>query len=824
MKAKYKRILLAASSCLLSVEVEALTFDTSLLAGRTQASDLSHFYLNNDLPAGRHLSDVYVNNHWKGRYHLLVGQQHNDIQISYQDAIRLGISTQALNITSALHEMLPLTQLVQGGTFDMDVSTLSLRLKVPQAFIIHSEAGYVDPAFWDQGIPAFMLGYNTTYYHSEAQGHDKSTIDEAYTGLETGINLAGWQFRDSSHLRYSSRLGSRLHNNSRYLQRSFAAIKSSMTAGWFTSPGDLFDPLRMRGAMIASDLSMRPGFQQYFSPVVQGVAQTNALVKVLQNGNVIYQENVPPGPFSFDHIQAGGAGGDLSVVVREADGREHAFRVAFSAAPNMLKHGVSEYQLLAGKVSENTTDSAPLFLQGSLRHGFNNLVTGYGGAILSENYQAYLAGSGWNLPFGAVSVDVTHAQTRLKQRREKGQSIRVVYSKFLDTTATGFTLAAYRYSTPGYYSFNEAIYANGGFRLPESEHQGEESHTIDMNTWDALRAAKPKNTLSVNLNQQLKEGWGSLFLSFSRRDYWTGNGNSHQYQLGYANRVGNVSYSVLASREFSKHQQEETRFYLSFNLPLNVFGHSSYLSTALSAESSRYHHSTVSLSGGALTSDRLSYSLNGSNSRDGGNAAGVSLGYRSRVATFGASHSEGGNYRQSSLSARGSLVLIPWHLLSTNEISRNMIVVEAPNARGLMVNNDESIITNAQGLALVPYATPYRQNSITLSDSADRSGAEIIGNIASNVPYRGAVSYLKFETDKRQPYLLRLTRPDGSPLPFGAEVLDENDNPIGFVGQASMLYLRADSPPAAVKVRLQSGSCQITKPSLSPDAPAGICR
>ena len=51
-----------------------------------------------------------------------------------------------------------------------------------------------------------------------------------------------------------------------------------------------------------------------------------------------------------------------------------------------------------------------------------------------------------------------------------------------------------------------------------------------------------------------------------------------------------------------------------------------------------------------------------------------------------------------------------------------MTVVEAPQAEGLMVNGDESIVTNAQGLALVPYATPYRQNSITLSDTGHSSG------------------------------------------------------------------------------------------------------
>ena len=68
--------------------------------------------------------------------------------------------------------------------------------------------------------------------------------------------------------------------------------------------------MRIRGVALASDISMRPNSQQGFSPIVRGVAQTNALVKVVQNGNVIYQENVPPGAFTLDSIQPTGSAGD----------------------------------------------------------------------------------------------------------------------------------------------------------------------------------------------------------------------------------------------------------------------------------------------------------------------------------------------------------------------------------------------------------------------------------------------------------------------------------------------------------------------------------
>lgn len=347
---------------------------------------------------------------------------------------------------------------------------------------------------------------------------------------------------------------------------------------------------------------------------------------------------------------------------------------------------------------------------------------------------------------------------------------------------------------------------------------------LDMNTWDALRSARPKNTFTLNLNQRLNEGWGTLFFSGSQRDYWTANAKSREYQLGYSNNLGRVSYSVSASRVRNSQRAEETRYYLSFSLPLSVFDNNAYLSTGLSATDSHYQQSTVSLSGNALESNRLSYSLSGSNRSGGDNMASVNAAYRTRVSTLGASYSEGNDYRQSGLSARGSLVAIPWHVLASNEIGNTMTVVEAPQAAGLMVNGDESIVTNVQGLALVPYATPYRQNSVTLSDTGHSSGAEISGNVANHVPYYGAVSYLKFETDQRRPFQLRAQRADGAPLPFGAEVLDENGRSIGFVGQASVLYLRAEQPPTALAVQLRDGRCRIAKPTLALDASPGVCR
>jgi outer membrane usher protein len=271
-------------------------------------------------------------------------------------------------------------------------------------------------------------------------------------------------------------------------------------------------------------------------------------------------------------------------------------------------------------------------------------------------------------------------------------------------------------------------------------------------------------------------------------------------------------------------RKEETRFYLSLSVPLSMFDNNAYLSTSLSATDSHYQQSSLSLSGNALESNRLSYALAGSNQSGGNSMASVNTAYRANATTVGGSYSESSDYRQLGMSARGSLVAIPWHLLASNEMGNTMMVVDAPKAKGLMVNGDESIVTNDEGLALVPYATPYRQNSVTLSDTGNSSGAEIVGNIANSVPYAGAVNYLRFETDQRRPYTLRAFKRGNKPLPFGAEVADQSGNAIGFVGQASVLYLRVEQQPTSLEVRLNDGVCKIERPKISMDSAANTCR
>lgn len=83
-------------------------------------------------------------------------------------------------------------------------------------------------------------------------------------------------------------------------------------------------------------MQMLPDSMQSFTPLVQGVAQSIALITVSQNGYIIYQKEVPP-PFTIADLQLSGSGSDLDVSIKEADGSVRSFLVPYSSVPNMLQ-------------------------------------------------------------------------------------------------------------------------------------------------------------------------------------------------------------------------------------------------------------------------------------------------------------------------------------------------------------------------------------------------------------------------------------------------------------------------------------------------------
>ncbi|HBO80839.1 MAG TPA: fimbrial biogenesis outer membrane usher protein, partial [Cupriavidus sp.] len=95
------------------------------------------------------------------------------------------------------------------------------------------------------------------------------------------------------------------------------------------------------------------------------------------------------------------------------------------------------------------------------------------------------------------------------------------------------------------------------------------------------------------------------------------------------------------------------------------------------------------------------------------------------------------------------------------------------------------------GHAVVSNLTPFSRNEINLDPKGLPLNVELKSTMQNVAPTAGAVVKVLFETDNPgRAVALRIKLPDGSPLPFGAEVLDDTGRSFGTVAQGGLAILR----------------------------------
>ncbi len=118
-----------------------------------------------------------------------------------------------------------------------------------------------------------------------------------------GFNLGARRLRsDYQYSRFDSGQGasqSDFYLPQTYLFRALPALRSKLTLGQTYLSSAIFDSFRFAGLTLASDERMLPPSLQGYAPKISGIANSNAQVTVSQNGRILYQTRVSPGPLSF---------------------------------------------------------------------------------------------------------------------------------------------------------------------------------------------------------------------------------------------------------------------------------------------------------------------------------------------------------------------------------------------------------------------------------------------------------------------------------------------------------------------------------------------
>ena len=681
--------------------------------------------------------------------------------------------------------------------FNFEQSSQTLKVTIPQAWLQYRAADWMPPSTWDNGVPGVLLDYNL--FASHYQPNDGSSTDNVNTYGTAGANMGAWRLRgDYQYTQTHTDAGS--VNDGRfsrlYMFRPLPSLGAKLTLGETDFQSAIFDAFTYTGASLISDERMLPWSLRGYAPQITGLAQTNATVTVSLADRVIYQSNVPPGPFVIQDLNQS-VQGTLDVKVTEEDGRVSTFQVSAESVPFLTRKGQVRYKLAAGKArkdaSHDVEDNA--FMSGEFSWGMLSQTSLYGGTLADgDRYRSVAAGIGQNMEYlGALSFDVTQATSQLpNQNSQTGYSYRFNYSKRFDTTGSQLTLASYRYSDPQFLSYARFLDDDNNDRQSE------------------------KQTLSVTASQYISALSLNLYVNMLRQTWWNDSSSTTgSVTAGYNFDIGrwkNLGLTVSWSKTHYEDEDDDTQFYLSLSVPLDPDHRLNY---------------------DLRNSDSLSQNVSWYDTSDRNNTWGVSAGTESEKSDAGAQVS--GNYQHYSpygdLNLSGSVKANEYNSLSASWTGsftstakgaalhrrsygnepRVMVSTDGVGNIPLNMSRDE---TNRFGIGVLPSISSYSPSSVQVNMNNLPDGVDVDTRVVTSTWTEGAIGYRQIATRAGNDIAGILRTSSGTP-PLGAVVRQlEDDRQIAMVADDGHVWLGAVEPQQQFRVTWgDNQQCRFTLPS-----------
>ncbi|MGS1008812.1 fimbria/pilus outer membrane usher protein [Achromobacter anxifer] len=781
--------------------------------GDQPQADLSIFSFGNSVLPGEYLADVIVNDQSVGKSRIIVeardGQKQPSVCLTRNQLESWGVNMAALpESAGADGACVDLATLVQDAAVNFDGGKQRLLLSIPQAALKRAARDSVDPSRWDRGITAALLDYQLNMSRQgggESSNRGAESPYMGFAGLRGGFNFGDWRLRHSSNYNRGSNGRGKWQAVETNLQRDLHSINGQLLIGDGYTPGNFFDSVPFRGVQVSSDDSMLPDSMQGYAPTIRGIARTNALVTVRQNGYIVYSTYVAPGAFVLDDLYPSSSGGDLEVTITESDGRQNRYVQAYASVPTLLREGTWRYSATAGRYRSayGSNEREPTFVQATTARGLGSEFSLYGGVTAADIYQSGLVGVGKNLrSLGAISLDVAHARTSTERLKSQGQSVRFLYAKSFEEAGTNFRIAGYRYSTSGYRTFQEATGIDDfeqGYRMPNR-----------------------RNELRFDAAQSLGS-WGSVYASARQQSYWNTNQKERLIQVGYSGFYRQVSYNVFVNMNTGRNGSNDRQVMLSLSIPLGASRSSAQYSVVTSNNGQTSHQASVF--GSALEDDQLTYNLTAATSNQNGVSSTGNASYLSRVGRFDLGASQGRGYNQISAGLSGGIVVHGDGVTLGQPLGETVALVRAPSAEDVRFESHPGVSTNSGGYAIVPSLSPYRSNRLAMR-TADLGDTVEVKNAAVNlVPTRGAVIQAGFDTVVGFRLMMTLTRKDNSVVPFGARIDDEAGQEIGIVGPDGQAFVTGAQQSGTMRIvwgRGANDNCGVSYSLPQEDRPAPI--
>lgn len=687
-------------------------------------------------------------------------------------------------------ECIDLAASLPGARVRVDASALKLLVSVPQALLATQAAIEIARADLDRGIAAGFVDYTASSFRGR---HGASS----WLGLNAGVNIGAWRLRHKGSLT-RDRQGLQYQRISSQLQRELPQFRAQLLVGQGSTGGELFPGNAFTGVQLASDERMLPITLRGYAPVIRGMAEGNARVRVTQGGTVLRELNVAPGAFLIDDLYPNQGSGDLDVTVTEADGRQQRFQVGFAATPQALRPGQSRSRLTVGELrhyggrpllAHGADMASRRFIEATHARGLSNILTSLIGVQVAGHYQSALLGAALNTGIGALGLDFSHARARLAAGHVlTGNKLRLNYRQILPLTGAHLDVALQQRSGSDYMELAEAAW-------PRQK--------------AGTRLQRERRRLQVGLGQSMPGG-GQLSVS-AYRTWQQGNcSEPGQFQLSYQHLWGRLSYGLSVARQQRLSSLDaDIRIAMTLSVALGVHSNGPRLGTQWVHDRSGLRR-RMDVGGSFTPVQSGSYRLA---ANDGPEGAGQSAHVQWRGSALqmngGISRTPSGSSQ--SLGLVGSLVAHAGGVNAGPSLGEGFALVHAPGGEGALVGRSNVTRIAANGYAVQPYLTPYQWNRIELDTAALGIDVEVPQGVRRVAPTAGSVILVPFDVRRQRTLFIDVEDVDGQPLPYGAGLYDATGRRAAAVGQGSVVQLRGALPEGQL-VLLRDGKqdCQIS--------------
>lgn len=117
-----------------------------------------------------------------------------------------------------------------------------------------------------------------------------------------------------------------------------------------------------------------------------------------------------------------------------------------------------------------------------------------------------------------------------------------------------------------------------------------------------------------------------------------------------------------------------------------------------------------------------------------------------------------------------------------------MVLVKAPGADNVKIENQTGIHTDWRGYAILPFATEYRENRVALNANSLADNVELDETVVTVIPTHGAIARATFNAQIGGKVLMTLKYGNKS-VPFGAIVTHGENKNGSIVAENGQVYL-----------------------------------